>query len=471
MTTVIIGAGAGGLAAAIALAARGVRVTVLEAQAGAGGKMLPVTLGDDVYDSGPTVLTMRWVFEELFAIAGKPLQSFVKLEPLQTLARHYWTGGATLDLSANPQATFDAIGRFAGRADAEGYTAFAAASKRIHQSLLKPFLKSQRPTPWGLAAAMPLRDVFGINPFETYWHGLSRYFKDPRLLQLFGRYATYCGSSPFKVPATLMLVADVEASGVWRIAGGMAALAKALETCARDLGVEFHFKCAATRITMSGSQISSVIDAQGQRHACTSVIVNTDSNALALGLFGAEMQRAGDALPAAKASLSAITWCGKTEETGVPLDHHTVFFSNDYEKEFSELKHGPPQDPTTYVCDQGGGRKLLLINAPANGRAAPEDSEARMIKRLQKCGLNLQLKTVLRRSPEDFGKLYPATNGALYGRASHGWLSTFQRPHARSKVPGLYLAGGSTHPGPGVPMATLAGLRAAEALLEDRALT
>jgi 1-hydroxycarotenoid 3,4-desaturase len=471
MTTIIIGAGVGGLSAAISLAAKGQNVIVLEAQSGAGGKLLPLTVGDAQFDSGPTVLTMRWVFEDLFERAGDRLDSNLKLLPLETLARHYWSGGQSLDIFVDPKQTIDAIGRFAGRTESDGYKEFAAASKRIHQSLLRPFLKSQRPTPWGLAATMPMSDVFAINPFETYWHALQRYFKDPRLQQLFGRYATYCGSSPFKAPATLMLVADVEASGVWRVEGGMAALALALENRARKSGVVFHFDCKAQRIETTGSKVSAVIDGHGTRHACTSVIVNADSAAVAGGLFGDDVTRAGANRNADANSLSAITWCAVTKDEGVPLEHHTVFFSDDYKAEFSELTHGPARDPTVYICDQGQGRKLMLINAPANNQDAPLDVDENMFRRLSKCGLVMSAKNMSRRSVKDFATLYPGSSGALYGRASHGWLSTFRRPKARTKIPGLYLAGGSTHPGPGVPMAALAGMRAAEALLQDRALT
>lgn len=470
MATVIIGAGAGGLAAAIALAAKGQQVKVLEVQAGPGGKLLPVTLGDAQFDSGPTVLTMRWVFEELFERAGDNLETHLKLMPLTTLARHYWSEGQTLDLFADPKQTIDAIGRFAGKAEAEGYQSFAAVSKRIHQSLLKPFLKSQRPTPWGLAASMPLRDMLAINPFENYWHALGRYFKNPRLQQLFGRYATYCGSSPFNAPATLMLVADVEASGVWRVEGGMAVLATALYDRARKSGVEFHFNCTAQRIETTASRISGVIDQKGVRHACSSVIVNADSAALAAGLFGDNVQHASTERKTNEQSLSAVTWCAVTEDGGVPLEHHTVFFSDDYKTEFMDLADGPARDPTVYVCDQGQGRKLLLINAPANGQNASAEVEDLVLQRLSKSGLNMSMKIMFRRSPQDFALLYPASSGALYGKASHGWLSTFQRPKAHTKIRGLYLAGGSTHPGPGVPMAALAGMRAAEALLQDRDL-
>jgi 1-hydroxycarotenoid 3,4-desaturase len=471
MATVVIGAGVGGLAAAIALAAQGEVVTVLESQSGAGGKLLPVHINGVTFDSGPTVMTMRWVFDRLFDLASDSLDAHLVLRPLDTLARHYWTGGVGLDLHRDTDCTTDAIGRFAGRADAAGYKAFATDSRRIHQALLKPFLQSQRPTPWSLAAAMPMGDILRINPFETLWQALGRYFKDPRLRQLFGRYATYCGSSPFKAPATLMLVADVEASGVWRIDGGMAALAQALRLRAQSSGVGFHFDCSAHRIEIAASRVSAVIDSNGIRHSCTSVVVNADCAAVASGLLGSGVSKAMSRGHPGERSLSAVTWCAETEGSGVPLDHHTIFFSDHYETEFAALAHGPADDPTVYVCDQGQKRKLLLVNAPANGETVSETNDVPMLKRLSKCGHHLHLKTshVLRRGPADFAALYPATSGALYGKASHGWMATFLRPQARTKIPGLYLAGGSTHPGPGVPMAALAGMRAAEALLLDRA--
>jgi 1-hydroxycarotenoid 3,4-desaturase len=472
MVTVVIGAGIGGLTAAIALAAKGEAVTVIEAQAGAGGKLLPVRIDGQQFDSGPTVLTMRWVFDEVFKIAGDDFSRALNLKPLSTLARHYWSGSARLDLFADPAESAAAIGRFAGKAEAQNYVAFSAKAKQIHNALLEPFLKSQRPSLWGLTRAMPLGETLRINPFETYWKALRRYFKDPRLRQMFGRYATYCGTSPFQAPATLMLVADVEAQGVWRVEGGMAALAAALETLAKKLGVTFHFNSAVERIETSNGSIAAVIDQNKVRHACQSIVCNADAAALAAGLFGSTVM-SGDRLSAEKRSLSAITWNVRAAPQGVPLDHHNVFFSDDYEREFSDLQHSPARDPTVYMCDQGDDRKLLLINAPANNLTAPQDVERRTQERLSKCGLSLTLENqnIMRRSPQDFAQLYPATQGALYGRASNGWMSTFQRPSARSKIPGLYLAGGSTHPGPGVPMAALAGLRAAEALLADRALT
>jgi 1-hydroxycarotenoid 3,4-desaturase len=471
--TVIIGAGTGGLAAAIALAAKGETVTVLESQAGPGGKLLPAIVGAEQFDSGPTVLTMRWVFESVFETAGETLSDHVELTPLSILARHFWTGGTTLDRHADQRQTVASIAEFAGASEARGYQAFATSAARIHTALRDSFLKAQRPTPWGLATSMRTVDLLRINPFETYWNALGRFFKDSRLRQLFGRYATYCGTSPFKAPATLMLVSDVEAQGVWTVKGGMAALAAALANCARRKGVTFYFNTAATSIETSNNQVTAVVDVKGTRHPCSNVIVNADTQAVALGLFNKAVQPSVSIIKPSERSLSAITWCLKTETAGLPLQHHNVFFSDDYEAEFRDLATTSARDPTVYFCEQGEGRKLILINAPANGDASSHEAQAAMRQRLSRAGLAMAWPTsdILQRDPKEFGTLYPATGGALYGRAANGWLSTFLRPQARTKIQGLYLAGGSTHPGPGVPMAVLAALRATEALLHDRTLT
>jgi 1-hydroxycarotenoid 3,4-desaturase len=471
MAAVVIGAGVGGLSAAIALAAKGESVRVLEKQKAAGGKMVPVMLDGESYDAGPTVLTLRWVFEELFQMAGADLGATLGLEPLGILARHAWTGDATLDLYADQSRSADAIGSFSGAADAKGFRNFCAEARRIYETLEAPFLRSQRPNPLSLTLKAGLLPIMRINPYETYWSALGKHFHDPRLRQLFGRYATYCGTSPFTAPGTMMLVAHVESMGVWRVKGGMAALASALENLARRLGVEFHFGTAARRIETVNGKVTAVVDDKDSRHPCQHVIVNADGNAVAEGLLGPDVSSTVRRMTKRDRSLSAIAWCAKTDAKGFFLAHHNVFFSDDYEAEFRDLANGPARDPTVYLCDQGEGRMLILMNAPADGQSPPHDAASPMLERLQRSGLALAWppKSCMMRGPKEFAELYQATGGALYGRASNGWQATFQRPRAKTKITGLYLAGGSVHPGPGVPMAALSGLLAAQQVLSDRA--
>jgi 1-hydroxycarotenoid 3,4-desaturase len=487
---VIIGAGIGGLACAIDLAAQGVRVTVVERAATSGGKMRETVLDGARIDSGPTVFTMRWVFDALFDAAGASFDSHVTLRPLDILARHAWRGSANFDLFADIARAADAVGDFSGAAEARRFLAFCAEAKTIYRTLKEPFLAAPRPNPVSLSARIGLHRpaaLLGIRPFDTMWSALSRHFHDPRLRQLFGRYATYSGSSPFLSPATLMLIAHVEQDGVWTIAGGMQRLAEALENLARARGVIFRFSQEAESIVLEKGRAAGVTLASGERLEASAVVVNADAAALAQGLLGDAVAGCVRPMPAKDRSLSAMTWAMTAQAGGFDLLHHNVFFSQDYRREFDQIfgQSRPPDAPTVYVCapDRDGGtparaeRLFLLMNAPANGDRAsfsPEEiatCQNRVFRLLEQCGLQIKPQAMHVTTPADFHRLFPATGGALYGRASHGWRASFQRPGSATRIPGLYLAGGSTHPGAGVPMAALSGRLAAQRLLWDRAST
>ncbi|MDP3493035.1 MAG: NAD(P)-binding protein, partial [Hyphomonadaceae bacterium] len=185
---IVVGAGIGGLSAALRLASAGYAVTVLERAGAAGGKMREVEVAGAAIDAGPTVLTMRWVFEELFTAAGSRLKDHVALQPLSILARHAWTGGAQLDLFADEGRSADAIGAFAGGSEARGYLAFCAEGRRMYETLREPFLAASKPNPITLTGRIGLTrlpDLLAIRPFDTMWKALSDHFKDPRLRQLF----------------------------------------------------------------------------------------------------------------------------------------------------------------------------------------------------------------------------------------------------------------------------------------------
>jgi 1-hydroxycarotenoid 3,4-desaturase len=491
----VIGAGVGGLSAALELAARGLAVTVLERSGAPGGKMRAVPVpGHDGpgVDAGPTVFTMRWVFEELFQTAGARLTDHLTLHPMEVLARHAWDGdGGRLDLFADPARSEEAIGAFAGAAEARGYRDFVARSRRIYQAVERPFIRAQRPTPFSLVAGagpFGMMSLWSISPFETMWRALGDHFRDPRLRQLFGRYATYCGSSPFLAPATLMLIAHVEQDGVWLVDGGMHRVARAMEEVAAAQGATFRYDAEVAEILTQSGRVAGVRLASGERIAAEAVVTNADTAALHGGLFGQPAARAVPA-PVGDRSLSAVTWCLSAETEGFPLAHHSVFFSRDYPKEFDALfRDGRvPAEPTVYICAQDRGdaadaappagpeRLLVLVNAPALGDRRPlspselDACESATFGLLRRCGLTVRRRaeaSVLT-TPERFERLFPATGGALYGRATHGWAASFSRPGARTTLPGLYLSGGSVHPGAGVPMAAMSGRLAAASLLAD----
>lgn len=488
---VVVGAGIGGLVAAADCARRGARVTVLDQAAGPGGKMREVMVGGQAIDAGPTVFTMRWIFDGLFTDAGRALADYVALEPAERLARHVWRSGGQLDLYADIDRSADAIGAFAGASEARAYRDFCARAADVYRTLAPTYIGAEKPNLVSLTSRVGLNNLDALwrtAPFKTLWTALGEHFADPRLRQLFGRYATYCGSSPFQAPATLMLVAHVEQEGVWLVTGGMANVARGLARLGGDLGAVYRYGEPVSEIAIARGQVAGVVLAGGERIAADAVIFNGDVAALGRGLLGDAARRGGqDTLTGAR-SLSAITWCAHAVTSGLALDRHTVFFADHYENEFHAIfKAGKiTSAPTVYVCaqDRGNGqsplpgtkeRLLLLINAPADGdtwQPTPRemaDLGGRAFGLLHACGLDITAGAdgMVATTPKDFHTLFPGTGGALYGPANHGPMAGFERAGARTKIPGLYLAGGSVHPGPGIPMAAMSGRIAAARLLED----
>lgn len=490
---VVVGAGIGGLTAAALLAAHGHAVTVIDKECAAGGKLR--TLGHPPVDAGPTVFTMKWVFEALFEACGADVDRAMPAARADLLARHGWGDGSRLDLFADVERSAEAIGDLAGAREAAGFRAFAAEAKAIHDLLADSFMRGTATNPFGLVARIGLKrigEAMAIRPHRSLWSALSRHFADPRLRQLFGRYATYNGSSPFSAPATLMLIAHVEQSGVWLVEGGMHSVATAIETLARRNGANFRFGETVTRIETDGGAVAAVRLANGERIATTRVVFNGDASAIGAGRLGNDVRHAVRPLPPVRRSLSAVVLTGQADIAGFPVVRHNVLFSPDYRAEFDDIfkRRRLPAHPTIYLCAQDrddhgalypgatSDRVQIIINAPANGDSPDfSDEEIATCRNrtpgfLAQCGLALSWREPPQTScPRSFEQLFPCSGGALYGRATHGWRAAFQRPAATTRIPGLYLTGGTTHPGAGVPMAALSGFRAAEAVMASRAST
>lgn len=494
-SVIVIGAGMGGLASAARLAARGYDVTVVEKEADVGGKARRVMVDGQPVDAGPTVFTMRDVFDQIFRDCGTSLEAHVRMRRAEIIARHAWQDGSALDLYADPLRSEDAIGNFAGAEAAALYREFRHTTRRMHDILDHPMMRgdnvsSPLPLLWRIGL-WRLGDFAAMRPHQTMWDALGEFFPDPRLRQLFGRYATYCGSSPFEAPATLMLIAHVEATGVWQIAGGIHALAEAMRRLAEAKGARFHMGTPVAEIlTQRGRGATGVRLANGDMMSADAVICNADPNAIASGAFGESSVRAVRPLTPDKRSLSALVWFAHTKTQGFDLTHHNVFFSPDYAREFDQIARGEsPSEPSVYVCAQdrtasdqaatsGRERIQIIVNAPANGDTHSYTQEERaqctrqMRETLARCGLTLEQDMPHElATPAEWERLFPATGGALYGRASHGSAASFLRQGPRTRVPKLYCAGGATHPSAGVPMAALSGLLAARKVDADLSST
>ncbi len=483
---VIVGAGIGGLSAALRLGHQGCDVTVLDMHGAPGGKMRTVPSDAGPVDAGPTVLTMRPVFEALFADVGERLGDHLTLQPLKTLARHYWDDGAMLDLSADPARSLANIVATFGAKAGQEFESFSARARRLFEAFDVPMMRTPEPDQMAVARTVlrQLGLVSDMAPHQTIAGLLKRSFSDPRLAQLFGRYATYVGGSPYASPAILSLIWHAEAQGVWAVHGGMHQLAQTIETLAKTKGVTFRYNTLVSRITRQNGRINGV-QTEAEHFPADVVLFNGDPRALAEGLLGDNTRAAVNKQHFEPRSLSAFVHAFAATPNGIDLAHHTVFFAHDPKAEFKALAKGEmPTDATLYLCAQDDGqtpadalqRFEIIMNGPPVLRDPEKEKppcQTQIFKRFRDFGLTFSPTPgpAALTTPQGFDALFPASLGSLYGRSPHGLMAAFKRPTARTSLPGLYLCGGGVHPGAGVPMATLSGAHAAAAIMTDHAST
>ena len=454
-----------------------------------GGKLRTNTVAGHTIDAGPTILTGRTVLDALFHMAGEDLADHLTLVPATTIGRYFWPDSPHLDLHADRARTADAIAAFASPKDATAYQDLCRDAERAHAALDRPFLRGTRPSSgFGLLRRTGIRTP-RLHPTQTFAAAVASRLHDPRLRQLFGQFSTEHGTPPRLAPAAALLLAHMRLADSWTIEGGMYRLATALAALAERAGATLRYEVAAREIVVTDGRTAGIRLENGDVLKADAVLMNGEPAALAAGLLGAQATPAAIALKFPQRSLSALTWAAVADVRDAPLLRHNTYFSPASRAASGFIDNGLlPPEPTVRLCAQdrpsdgpatahnAPERLLMLIDAPANGdrrsfsQVEVDQCMQGIIRLLARCGLTMAATAVpVMTSPATFNRLFPGSAGALYGPAIRGWSSALRRPAARTKLRGLYLTGGSTHPGPGLGLAALSGLQAAHSVVTDLA--
>jgi phytoene desaturase len=495
---IIVGGGLGGLSAAIRLARMGFRVQLFEKNSTLGGKMNTRTLtgksgAEYSFGTGPSLLTMPFVFDELFDFAGVERTSVLDFVPLDPICRYTFADGSVLNTHSDKETMMQELATFASPEEARQYEKFLHYTGRIYERtadifLFTPFQELRKLLKWEYLPT--LFRLHQIDPMRSVHAAVSSFFSDPRLVQLFDRYPTYNGSSPFVAPATLNIIPWVEFGfGGFYVRGGMYRLAEEMVRFAEGLGVEIITNVDVERILHDGKRVSGV-QVAGRSFEAEYVLCNADVVEAHRTLIDGFSNRQ-KSLNALEPSLSGMVFMWGMNREFANLAHHNIFFSGDYRTEFEQIftQKEAPEDPTVYISissksdperhtPRGHENWFVLLNMPyINGQNWSHETERMreaVLKRLAASGVGTRneiedaIDAEMVMTPQDLYDLYRSNKGSIYGISSNTQNAAFVRPANRSRdLKGLYFCGGSSHPGGGVPLVVLSGKMAAELIAED----
>lgn len=486
---IVVGAGLGGIAAALDLAAAGAAVTLFEAGPDVGGKAGRSSLDGVEFDTGPSVMTLPEVLHGLLDDTHTPRDAVPALRPLEPGTRYLFPGGERLDVGSDPTHRRAAVTAALGADAADDLESFLAYARRIWDASAPHFVLGDAPTPRRLVGLIPvaLRDLPRIDPLRTMDRALTRRVRDPRLRWLLARFATYNGSDVRRAPATLHCIAHVEiGAGVFGVEGGVHALVRALAARAVALGATIHLGAPVARLVVEGGRVRGVTLADGAAHTADAVVVNADVAHLVSDLLPAPQRRAvRPGSPPSTSGWTAVLRARRRPASQRPA--HAVLLPSHYPDEMADLfdHDRPPVEPTVYLCAQEKAHNragwpdheplFIMANAPAQpvDGDRPEGTWPRLrevvLARLRAADLIDADDTIAwERTPADLAAQFPGSRGSIYGAASNDLWAAFRRPPNRiAGVPGLYLASGGAHPGGGMPLCLLSGRAAARAVLAD----
>lgn len=473
----IVGSGVAGLAAACRLQALGHQVTVFEANAYPGGKLTQFKLGGYRFDAGPSLFTMPDFLDDVFLAAGKNPRHYYTFRKIDSTCHYFFADGTHLNGYGHVEKFAKEVENVWG-VPRQTVLAYLQSSRHTYDTAGTIFLQNSlhRASTWLTRdVAKALLRIPSLGIFTTLHRLNQKRLGDPRLVQLFDRYATYNGSDPYQAPGVLSSVPHLEFNvGTFLPVGGMHAITLSLYQLACDLGVTFRFSTPVKEIQVAGGRAIGVVADNSQQPA-DAVVSNIDVYHTYRKLLPA--QRAPEKTLAQERSSSALIFYWGIRRQFPQLDLHNILFSADYRAEFEGLfkTHTVIPDPTVYVnitskyepadAPEGCENWFVMINVPANTGQDWDQlvvtCRSYIVKKINRA-LGTQIEhlieceTVL--DPRSIEVNTSSFQGSLYGTSSNSKFAAFLRhPNFSSRIKNLYFCGGSVHPGGGIPLALNSG--------------
>lgn len=498
-TVGIIGAGLGGLSAAITLAHSGARVTVFEQNSTPGGKATSLELdskkGKFRWDRGPSFLTMPFVFEELFQSVGAKLSDYITINKMDNSCIYFWRDGTRIVAWSDVARLTKEIAEATGVEEA-AISKYLKQSSEVYKASEEFFLRNEISLLSFFRSSFltGLGSLYKINPFQSLHSFNQQLFQNPKVVQIFDRYATYNCADPSRVPSTLRSIGHIENNvGIFLPEGGIQDVAKAMYKLAVEKGVELHFDTPITNIIVDSNTKKPVVqglEVGGQELNYDTIISNLDINTTYTKLLQNTQSKFIKKQLSKEQSSSYLVFYWGVEGNYPELDLHNILFSDDYQAEFRSIfgEDITPKDPTVYInitskkipndAPNGCENWFVIIYAPNNRTFAADHWNMLLaiirpiiIKRInEQLKINIEPRILVEKvmTPADIEQWTGSWQGSICGTASNGFLSAFNRPKLKAvDYDNLYFCGGSVHPGCGMPIVTWSGMQVARRVMGD----